>query len=129
MTRGARIVGVDVHLERAAIADDEQRVAEPLQLALERVGVERVALDEEGRAVAVARELLVDRVDACLLGVDGGRLRRLLARRRGDHAAQDLGEPCSARVDDPGLAEHVELLGCTHDGGVGALHERAQKLR
>ena len=58
------VVGVDVHLERRRVADDEQRVAEPLELALERVRVEVVALDDEDRAVAVLGQLLVDRVEA-----------------------------------------------------------------
>ena len=35
--RAARVVGVHVHLQRGAVADDEQRVAELLELALERV--------------------------------------------------------------------------------------------
>ena len=62
--RAPGIVGVDVHLERARVADDEQRVAELLELVLERVAVEPFALDQEDGAVAVARELLVDRLDA-----------------------------------------------------------------
>jgi hypothetical protein len=42
---------VDVHLQRARVADDEQAVAERLELALQGDGVEVLALDEEGRAV------------------------------------------------------------------------------
>ena len=112
-------------LSALAVADDEQRVAEPLELALERVGVELVALDEEGRAVAVAGELLVDRVDAGLLGSTAGA--RAAARRvaRGDDAAHDLGEPGAARVDDAGLAEHVELLRRARD----ARPRRARRAR
>ena len=42
--RGSGVVRVDVGLQRARIADDEQRVAERRQLPLERRCVERVAL-------------------------------------------------------------------------------------
>src|SRR5581483_6820334 len=56
---GARIVGVHVHLQRALVSDDEQRVADLLELLLEPFAIELRALDEEDRAVAVARELLV----------------------------------------------------------------------
>ena len=62
--RGAGVVGVDVHLDRGLVADDEERVAEPLELRLEPVAIERLALDHEDGAVAVARGLEVDRVDA-----------------------------------------------------------------
>ena len=58
------IVRVDVHLERGRIADDEQRVAELLELALEPVDVEPLTLDHEHGAVAELRELLVHRLDA-----------------------------------------------------------------
>ena len=35
--RGAGVVGVDVHLQRGRVADQEQRIAEPLELRLECV--------------------------------------------------------------------------------------------
>ena len=59
--RDAGVVGVHVHLQRGAVADDEQRVAEPLELVLQRVGIEVVALHDEDGAVGVLRQLLVDR--------------------------------------------------------------------
>ncbi len=71
--RGARIVGVDVHLERRLVADDDERVAELLELGLELVAVERVPLDHEDGAVAVARRLEVDRVVTRRLARDLGR--------------------------------------------------------
>ena len=77
--RAPGIVGVHVHLERGAVADDEQRVPERLELGLELVGVELASLDDEHRAVAVARQLLVDRLEPELL-LDLGR-RRQSARR------------------------------------------------
>ena len=77
--RRARVVRVDVHLERRVVADDEQRVAHLLERRLERRLIELVALDDEHRAVAVLRELLVDRVEAQRLARD---LRRRAAARR-----------------------------------------------
>ena len=55
------VVGVHVHLQGGAVADDQQRVADLLELRLERVCVEVVAFDDEHRAVAESRQLLVDR--------------------------------------------------------------------
>ena len=59
--RRARLVGVDVHLQRGLVADHDERVAEPLELRLEPVAIERLALDHEDGAVAVAGRLEVDR--------------------------------------------------------------------
>ena len=42
--RRARIVGVHVHLDRGRVADDEQRVADLLELLLERLAIELVPL-------------------------------------------------------------------------------------
>src|SRR5262249_61020919 len=94
--RGARVVGVDVPLERVRVADDEQRVAERLELGFEPRRIE-VALDDERRAVAVARELLVDGVDRHLR-----RLRRsghLLTGGDCGEAPRELDQPGTARVD------------------------------
>ena len=108
--RRARVVGVDVHLQRRRVTDDEERVAELLELGLERLGVEPGSLDDEDGAVAELRELLVDRVDRG----DGGRVGRslgnLLARDRRVDATDDLDEPCPARVDDARLLQHREEL-------------------
>ena len=109
--RAPGLVGVDVHLERGRVADDEQRVAEPLELALERVGVEPLALDHEHRAVAVLRQLLVDGVEARLVRVLGRRLRDRLAGERGGDAADDLEQPGAARVDDAGLLRTASWSG------------------
>jgi hypothetical protein len=108
--RGARVVGVDVDLERGVVADDEERVAEPLQLLLEAVRVEALALDDEDRAVAVLRQLLVDGVDAELLDLHGRVGERLAAHGCGD-PAQELEQARAAGVDHARLAQHVEQLG------------------
>ncbi len=99
----ARIVRVHVHLQRAGVADDEERVADLLELALERVLVELLALDDEHRAVAVLGELLVDRIESERLRLER-HLGELLPGRAVDHAACDLDEPGSSCVDDSGVA-------------------------
>ncbi len=125
--RAARVVGVHVHLQRGRVADDEQRVAQLLELRLDRVGVEPLALDHEDRAVAEAGELLVDRLDRDRVVV-GGRLRqRLAGDGRGD-PAHDLDEPGRARVDDAGLPEDVEQLGRPEDAVVAALDQVPEQL-
>ena len=108
--RGAGIVGVHVHLERRLVANDEERVAEQLELRLEAVAVETVALDHEDGAVAVARLLEMDCVEAGTLRRYDGRLRHWLARDSRREAAQELDKTGAARVHDTRLAEHLEQL-------------------
>ena len=118
---------MDVDLERRRVADDEERVAELLQLGLERLRVEPLALDHEHRAVAELRELLVDRVEARLVGLlDGGVRDRLAGNRRSD-AAHDLEQAGSAGVDDTGLAEDGELVGRPRQRLLTALDEPLQQ--
>ncbi len=123
--RAAGIVGVHVHLERARVADDEQRVADPLQLALETVGVEPVALHHEDGAVAVLRELLVDRLDA-ELAIVHRRLRQRRAVERRRNAADDLDQAGGARIDDSCLAEHRQHVARPLDRVVPARDDRLQ---
>ena len=108
--RGTGLVRVQMHLDGAAAADDEQRVAQLQELRLERRPGRRVALDEERRAVAELRQLQVDRLDRDRLE-QGRRLRELLAADVGGDAAHDLEQARAARVDDACLLEDVELLG------------------
>ena len=108
------------------VADDEQRVAEPLELLLERVRVELVALDHERRAVAEARQLLVDRLDADAPRLERRRRQLLAGHGRGD-AAHELQQPRAARVDDAGVAEDVELLRRARDGLLAAADERRSR--
>src|SRR5206468_1994390 len=83
-------------LQRVPVADDEQRVSEPLELPFERSAVEPVALDHEGRAVAKARELPVHR---CGRKREGGRWRgKLLARDGRREPTHELHEPGGARA-------------------------------
>ena len=125
--RGARIVGVDVNLESRRVADDEQRVAEPVEPCLERLAIEALSLDDEHRAVPEARELLVYRVDAEAFR----RHRRFgnrLARDDRRHATHDLEQARPARVDDARVAEDVELLLRQLDRALPALDERVEQL-
>ena len=111
--RAARVVGVHVRLEGRRSADDEHAVAERRERAGQRVPVDRVALDEEARAVAVARRLGVHRVErdgGSELGIDRRRRRRLAADA-GEQTAQELDEPGAAGVDDAGLAQSRQQLG------------------
>jgi hypothetical protein len=103
---GAGLVCVDMHLDRARAADDEERVAELRQLALQLLGIDRLALDEERRAVAVARKLLMHGVER-----DPARNRLELGERLAAdvrrNPAQDLQHAGSARIDHAGLSEDV----------------------
>ena len=98
---------MDVHLESLLVTDDQERVSETLQVGLDAVGVE-LALDHERRAVPEARELLVGGRDRRLL--DGRRLREWLSADRGRDPAHELDQAGGPRIDDPRLAEHVELF-------------------
>ena len=106
--RRARIVSVDVHLESLLVTDDQERVSETLQVGLDAVGVE-LALDHERRAVPEARELLVRGLDRRLPCNQGGAGERLSADR-GRDPAHELDEAGRPRIDDPGLAQDVELF-------------------
>src|SRR6185503_6033901 len=91
------------------VADNEQRVPEVLELLFDSIAVEVVALDHESGAVAVGRELLVNRLDVQLLACGGCCGQGLASRRRGE-AAHNLEQARAARVDDAGLAQDVELF-------------------
>jgi hypothetical protein len=108
---GSRVVGVHVDLERRGIADDEERVSELLEAPLDRRGVEVRTLDDEHRAVAVARELLVNRLEAEPLAIDR-RIGERLPRNCESDAAHDLDETRAARVHDSGRRQDLEVLRC-----------------
>src|SRR5207249_7339877 len=108
LERAAGMIGVHVNLQRLRISDDEQRVTKLQQFVFDRLAVELVSLDHEGRAVPVLRELLVDGVGAQLLTFSGS-LRKWLAGDRGGETAHDLQQTRAACVDDSGLAKHGEL--------------------
>ena len=118
---------MDVRLERRAVADHEQRVAELVELAFDVCGIEAFALDHERRAVAEAGELLVDG-----LLREGGGLRgfgQLLSPGGGRHPAQDLDQAGRARVHNSGSAEDIELLLRLGDRLVAAADESFEQIR
>ena len=90
---------MDVHLDGAAAADDDQRVAEGSELALEHRGVGAVALDEEARAVAVAGRLEMHGLERHALEV--GRYPGSGSPRAQPAIPRTISsEPGAARVDD-----------------------------
>ena len=116
--RGLGLVGVDVDLEGDVVADDEDRVAEPLQAGQVLAVAEAAAGDDEVGAVAVAAVLVVGQAAARRLVV--GDLRHLgpVAAQPGDDAGEDQDEAVAAGVDDAGFAQHLELLGGAGDGAL-----------
>ena len=121
------VVGVNVHLERGRVADDEERVADPLELGLERVLVQAVPFDDEDRAVAELGQLQVNRIEAERLRLDG-RFRDLLPGRAVDHSARDLDETCATGVHDAGVAKDVEHLGRAHESILAACEHHPQEI-
>ena len=126
--RGAGVVRVDVHLERGLVADHHERVAEPLELRLEPVAVERLPLDHEDGAVAVAGGLEMDGLDAGRR-LGGGRGRQRLAGDRAGQPAEELDEPRAARVDHSRLAQDLELVGRAGHGLLPVSHELDEQCR
>ena len=122
------LVRVDVDLQRGLVADDEQRVAEALELRLEDGRVETVTLDDEDGAVAELRELLVDRVEARLVRRLGRCLRQRLAGERGDEPADKLQQTRTAGIDDARLLEHRQLLRRARERVLAAQDERVEQL-
>ncbi len=86
-------------------------------------GIDLVALDEEGRAVAEPRELLVHGLERDRLEERRGLGQLLAADVRGD-AADDLEQAGSAGVDDARLLEDVQLLGRPREGDLPGGEQR-----
>ena len=83
----AGLVRMDVKLHGAGRADDQERVAVLTELGLDPLGVDLPALDEEARAVPVARQLAVNRLGRKRAsGRERGLGQRLSAKRRGNPA-------------------------------------------
>src|SRR5258705_9367532 len=116
-----------MNLDRARIADDEQGVTELLQLLLERFAIELLPFDEEHRAVAELRQLLVDRVVAQVL-LERRHLGDRLAGDRGGDAADELDEAGAAGVDDSGVLQDLQLVGGARERVLAAAHEVEEQL-
>ena len=120
------IVGVHVNAESGLVSDDEQGVAELADRSFERLAIEAVSLDDEGRAVAVLRQLAVHGVEPERLFL--GRCWQRFARDLGGDPADELDEPGAAGVDDTRLAEHVEQLRRSGERRLSALEGDPQEL-
>ena len=123
----SRIVGVQVDLERARVADDEQRVAEPLEPAFELLDLQAFTLDDEDRAVAVPGLLQMNGLDADRRRVGRGFRQRLSRRTRGK-PARDLEQARPARVDDAGFLQDREQLRSPCDCLLSTRDDAAQEL-
>ena len=119
---------MDVHLERGLVADDDERVAEALEPRLELVAIERLPLDDEDGAVAIARRIEVDGIHPDGRGRNGGRRGHRLARDRAGQPAQQLDEARTARVHDARLAQYLELLRGAGEGLLPVPHEVDEQL-
>ncbi len=114
------LVGVDMDLQRAGVADDQHRVAERRERRGETAWLEPPPGDGEVGAVAKGRREV--------LWVGYAR-RRVMLERRGLVAAQgghDPGEDHDQRVtagiDDAGVAQHGEQIGRAHHRGLAGGH-------
>jgi hypothetical protein len=101
---------VDVDLERRLVADNEDGVAERLELAHLGTPVESPTGDDEVGAVAVAAVRVVGALAVRWRVVRDLGLGAVLTPQPGDHPRQDHHQAVGARVDDAGLAQDVELL-------------------
>ncbi len=126
--RKPRVVRVHVHLESRLVADDEERVPDVLELALQRCLVERVPLDDEHRAVAVRGELQVDRVEAQRLRLDR-HLRQRLAGSAETSPRAISTSPAPPASTTPAFAQDVEQLGCPREGVLPARENRLRGAR
>ena len=116
---GARVVGVNVDLHEAIVADDEGTVADRRQERLKRVAVDGLALDQQARAVAVTRKLGRLGDDD---GAGGGGMERERAGAQAGAVHAELGDAgpdatvehqqtVSSGVDDARLLQGGELAG------------------
>ena len=112
----AGVVGVDVHLARAAPRRPRAGSRPSRAARCSRPSRSTsVALDEKRRAVAVPGLLEVHRLEPDRPGDRLDRGLDLLAAEPGERAAGELQEAGGAGVDDPRVAQHVEhLLGAHH---------------
>ncbi len=106
--RALGLVGVEVDLQRALVADHEHRVAERFELLDVARGAEARAGDGEVRAEPVRARAVLG------VGDPGRRVvvqrRRVFAPQRGDDAREDDRQPVAAGVDDARVAQRREHL-------------------
>ena len=115
LDRGADVVHVDVDVPQAVAADDDERVAEPAEVLLERRDLGVVGVEEVHHLVR--RPVGRQGVGVPLHG-DGDAVRpdrrgdgdRTAAGQRGLGRVEDDAEPATAGVDDARVAEDLEQL-------------------
>ena len=125
--RGPGIVRVDVRLQRRLVADHEQRIPEGREVALQILSFEPLALDDEARAVAVARSRQVHGVRRQLRRRCG--LGERLTREACGDPAHDLDEARGSRVDDARRPQLLELPLRPCDSLVSVGDECGEQLR
>ena len=116
---GVGIVGVDVHLERGLIADDQHGVAEPLECRDEAPLLQIAACDREARAVPVSRRGVLRPGDARARLVRD--VRSLTTPQGSQDAGQHDRERVAAGVDDARLAQRGKQFGAPPDRGLPCL--------
>ncbi len=113
-------IGVQVHLQRARVADDEDRVAEQLERLDEASGAELSAGDGEVGAEAIGAGGVLRVCDArrrVML-----ELWRLVASQRGDDAGEHDRQAVAAGIDDAGVAQGGQQLGAALDRFLAGVH-------
>ena len=118
---------MDVDLDQRRVAYHEERVAERLEVVAQRLRIEALPLDEEDRAVPVARSLVVDSLLGELVELDR-KLRQRLAGETVVEATEDLDEPGASRVDHTALSQDGQLLRGACDRGFAGGDHPCQRL-
>ena len=112
--RLARNVGVDVDFESLVVLADDERIADAVEEAAERLNAASALADDEHGVEREGDVLFVEHGKiGLLLCILFGELGALLAAQGAEHTAENQQEALAARVDDAGLFEngvHVSRL-------------------
>lgn len=102
--RLARNVGVDVDFESLVVLADDERIADAVEEAAERLNAASALADDEHGVEREGDVLFVEHGKiGLLLCILFGELRALLAAQGAEHTAENQQEALAARVDDAGL--------------------------
>ena len=112
--RLARNVGVNVDFESLVVLADDERIADAVEEAAERLNAASALADDEHGVEREGDVLFVEHGKiGLLLCILFGELGALLAAQGAEHTAENQQESLAARVDDAGLFEngvHVSRL-------------------
>ncbi len=125
--RALGLIGVHVHLQRARVAHDEHRVAQPLERSDEARRAQSLARHGEVGAEAICARAVLGMTDPCRRVVV--ELRRLVAAKRGHEAGEHDRQAVAAGVDDARLAQHFQQVGAAFDRLLAGVHRSLQCLR